>query len=188
MKNLAVLGIAALLSAPAFAAPESYMLEANHTFARFAYKHLGFSTQQHRFDKATGKITLDKAAKTGTVDVSIDMSSVSTGSTVFNQHIQGTDFFDTANHPTASFKSTAVKFDGDKPVSVEGNLTLKGVTKPVTLTVSHFYAAAHPMLKKDTIGADASVVVKRSEFNMAKNVPYVGDEVTISLAIEAIKE
>ena len=188
MKNLAALGIAALLSAPAFAAPESYMLEANHTFARFAYKHLGFSTQQHRFDKATGKITLDKAAKTGTVDVSIDMSSVSTGSTVFNQHIQGADFFDTANHPTASFKSTAVKFDGDKPVSVEGNLTLKGVTKPVTLTVSHFYAAAHPMLKKDTSGADASVVVKRSEFNMAKNVPYVGDEVTISLAIEAIKE
>ena len=188
MKKIVVFGIAALLSSSVFAAPETYMLEANHSYSRFAYKHLGFSTQHHRFDKTTGKITLDKAAKTGAVDVSIDMKSVSTGSTVFNEHIQGADFFDTANHPTATFKSTAVKFEGDKPVVVEGNLTLKGVTKPVTLSVTHFHNAAHPMMKKDTIGADATVVVKRSDFNMAKNVPFVGDEVTISLAVEAIKE
>lgn len=188
MKKIALFGLSAVLSASVFAAPETFVLEPSHTFSRFSYTHLGYSTQQHRFDKSRGKVTLDRAAKTGAVDVTIDMTSVSTGSTLFNQHIQGADFFDTANHPVATFKSTAVRFEGDKPVAIEGRLTLKGVTKPVTLSVSHFHSAPHPMMKKDTIGADASVVVKRSEFNMGENVPFVGDDVTISIAVEAIKE
>jgi len=81
-----------------------------------------------------------------------------------------------------------VIFEGDKPAKVEGNLTLKGITKPVTLTVTSFQAMPHPMLKKDAIGANAYTVVKRSEFNAGKYAPYVGDEVRIDLAIEAIKE
>ncbi len=189
MKQLAL--IAALttsFSTAALAAPEIYVLDSGHTFPRFSYKHLGYSTQLSRFDKTTGKVVLDKAAKTGSVDVVIDTTSVSTGSALFNSHIQAEDYLDTAKYPTASFKSTAVKFDGDKPVSVEGNLTIKGISKPVTLSITGYQNMPHPMLKKDAIGADASVVVKRSDFNMGKNVPYVGDEVTISLAIEAIKE
>ena len=87
----------------------------------------------------------------------------------------------------AAFKSTKVVFKGDKPVSITGDLTFKGVTKPVTLKVNNFVAMPHPMLKKDAIGADASVVVKRSEFNAGKYAPHVGDDVTISIAIEAIK-
>ena len=187
-KLTAALIFAAVAAAPALAAPETYVVDGNHTFPRFSYNHLGYSIQMSRFDKATGTVTLDKAAKTAAVDIVIDTKSVNTGSATFNEHIQGEDFLDTAKHPTATFKSTKVNFDGDKPASIEGNLTLKGVTKPVTLTVTDFKAAPHPMLKKDAIGANATTKVKRTDFNMGKNAPYVGDEVTIDIAIEAVKQ
>lgn len=178
----------ALTTAPALAAPETYVLDQTHTFPRFSYNHLGYSTQLSRFNKTTGKIVLDKAAKTGEVDIVIDTQSVDTGYATFDEHIQGEDFLDTAKYPTATFKSTKVVFEGDKPVKVEGNLTLKGVTKPVTLTVTSFQAMPHPMFKKDAIGANAHTVVKRSEFNASKYAPNVSDEVRIDIAVEAIKE
>ena len=184
----AAFAFACAAAAPAMAAPESYALDAGHTFPRFSYSHFGYSTQVSRFDRTTGKVVLDKAAKTGAVDIVIDMKSVNTGFPVFNEHIQGEDFLDTAKFPTATFKSTRVVFEGDKPASVEGNLTIKGVTKPVTLTVTSFQAMPHPMLKKDAIGANATVTIKRSEFNAGKYAPYVGDDVTIDVAIEAIKQ
>jgi polyisoprenoid-binding protein YceI len=168
----------------AFAAPTTYKTDANHTFVRFSYNHLGFSTQESRFDKVSGTVTLDPAAKTGAVDISIDTKSVDTGSDLFNQHIQAADFLDTGNFGTATFKSTSVKFDGDKVVSVEGNLTLKGVTKPVTLTVTGFKAGEN-MMKKQAVGADATTKIKRSEFNMNKYVPNVSDDVTLTIALEA---
>lgn len=183
-----VLALAAALSSPAFAAPETYAVEGTHTYPRFSYSHFGYSTQLSRFNKTTGKVVFDKAAKTGFVDIVIDTQSVDTGYATFNEHIQGEDFLDTAKYPTATFKSTKVVFEGDKPVAVEGKLTLKGVTKPVTLTVTSFQAMPHPMLKKDAIGANAFTVVKRSEFNAGKYAPYVGDEVRIDIALEAIKE
>jgi polyisoprenoid-binding protein YceI len=192
MQNLsklsAALILAAVAAAPALAAPETFVVDGNHSFPSFSYNHLGYSIQMSRFDKATGTITLDKAAKTAAVDIVIDTKSVNTGSTTFNEHIQGEDFLDTAKHPTATFKSTKVVFEGDKPVSIDGNLTLKGVTKPVTLKVTSFHAMPHPMLKKDAIGANATTKVKRTDFNMGKNVPHVGDEVTIDIALEAIKQ
>ena len=187
-KLSAALILAATVAAPAIAAPETYIADSTHTFSRFSYSHFGYSTQLSRFNKNSGKVVFDKVAKTGSVDIVIDTKSVDTGATVFNEHIQGEDFLDTAKYPTATFKSTKVVFEGDKPVSVEGNLTLKGVTKPVTLTITSFQAMPHPMLKKDAIGANAWTVVKRSEFNAGKYAPYVGDEVRIDVAIEAIKE
>ena len=192
MKKLTQLTAALILAAaaatPALAAPATYVLDGSHTFPRFSYSHFGFSTQLSRFDKTSGKIVFDKAAKTGSVDIVIDTTSVDTGSQLFNGHIQGEDFLDTAKYPTATFKSTKVVFEGDKPVSIDGNLTLKGVTKPVTLTVTSFQNMAHPMLKKDAIGANATVTVKRSEFNAGKYAPYVGDDVKIDIAVEAIQE
>ena len=187
MKKIATLIAALTLAAPAFAAPETYNVDSTHTFARFSYSHFGMSIQMSKFDKTTGTVTLDKEAKTGAVDITIDMTSVNTGYETFDDHIQGEDFLDTAKYPTATFKSTKVSFDGDKPVSITGDLTFKGVTKPVTLKVTNYVAMPHPMLKKDAIGADASVVVKRSEFNAGKYAPHVGDDVTISIALEAIK-
>ena len=184
----AALILAATIAAPALAAPETFNVEPTHTFPRFSYNHLGYSVQLSRFDKTSGKVVFDKAAKTGSVDIVINTKSVSTGSDVFNEHIQGEDFLDTAKYPTATFKSTKVVFEGDKPARIEGNLTLKGVTKPVTLTVTSFQTMPHPMVKKDALGANAFTTVKRTDFNMGKNAPYVGDEVRIDIAIEAIKE
>ena len=180
--------IAASVAVPALATPETFNVEPTHTFPRFSYNHLGYSVQLSRFDKTSGKVIFDKVAKTGSVDITIDTKSVSTGAATFNEHIQGEDFLDTAKFPTATFKSTKVVFEGDKPAKIEGNLTLKGVTKPVTLTVTSFQAMPHPMVKKDAIGANAYTTVKRTDFNMGKNAPYVGDEVRIDIAIEAIKE
>ena len=187
MKKLITLAIAATLSTAAFAAPETYTIEGTHTFPRFEYSHFGYSTQLSRFDKTTGSITLDKAARTGSVDVTIDTTSVNTGYPLFNQHIQGEDFFDTAKYPTITYKSTRVNFDGDKPATIEGNLTVKGITKPVTLTVTSFHCMPHPMLKKDACGANATATIKRSEFNAGKYAPYVGDDVKLTIAVEAYK-
>lgn len=184
----AVLTLAAAFATPVFAAPETYALDETHSYPRFSYSHFGYTTQLSRFNKTSGKIILDKAAKTASVDIVIDTTSVDSGYPVFNGHLQGEDFFDTAKYPTATFKSTKVVFDGDKPASVEGNLTLKGITKPVTLTVTSFQAMPHPMMKKDALGANAFTVIKRSEFNAGKYAPYVGDEVRIDVAVEAIKE
>jgi len=184
----AALVLAAAAASPALAAPETFVLDGTHTFPRFSYSHFGFSTQLSRFDKTSGKVVLDKAARTAAVEIVIDTKSVNTGYATFNEHIQGEDFLDTAKYPTATFKSTKVIFDGDKPAKIEGNLTLKGVTKPVTLTVTSFKAMPHPMLKKDAIGANATTTVKRSDFNAGKYAPNVGDEVTIDIALEAIKE
>lgn len=188
MKKLALAIALSACSAATFAAPETFNIDPTHTAPRFEYSHFGYSNQMHRFDTSSGKIVLDRAAHTGSVDVSIDAKSVNTGYPLFNQHIQGEDFFDTARHPVIRFKSTGVKFDGDKPVAVEGDLTIKGVTRPVTLTVTSFQAMPHPMLKKDAIGANALTKIKRSDFNMGKFAPYVSDEVTLSIAVEAIKE
>ena len=175
-------------SAAAVAAPETYNMDPGHTAPRFEYSHLGYSNQMHRFDKTSGKIVLDRAVHTGSVDVTIDATSVNTGLALFNEHIQGEDYFNTAKYPTITFTSTKVRFEGDKPVAVDGNLTIKGVTKPVTLTVTSFHSMPHPFLKKDAIGANAVARIKRSEFNMGKGVPAVSDEVTLSIAVEAIKE
>lgn len=185
MKTILIPALAALLAGQALAAPVTYNLDANHTFPRIAYSHLGFSTQQSRFNKTTGSVVLDAEARTGSVDVSIDMKSVDTGSAEFNEHIQRADLLDTERFPTATFKSTAVKFEGDRPVAVDGILTIKGISKPVILNVTSFSRKMHPMLRKDAIGADARTVIKRSDFNAGKYVPFVGDEVTLTIAIEA---
>ena len=184
----AALSLATLFAGSAMAAPVTYNVDGSHTFPRFSYSHFGYSTQLSSFSKTTGKVVLDAEAKTGSVDIVIDTKSVNTGSSDFNEHIQGEDFLDTAKFPQATFKSTQVIFDGAKPAKIEGLLTLKGVTKPVTLTVTGFQAAPHPMMKKPALGANAFTVIKRTEFNAGKYAPYVGDEVRIDIAIEAMAQ
>jgi len=184
----AALLLTAGLATPALAAPEVFVIDGHHTYPRFSYSHFGYSTQMSSFSKTSGKIVLDREAKTGAVDVEIDMKSVNTGFPLFNEHIQGPDFLDTANHPTASFKSTRLNWAGDKLASVEGKLTMKGVTQPVTLEVTSFQCMPHPMLKKPACGANATAVVSRTAFNAGKYAPYVGDEVTLTIAVEAVQE
>jgi polyisoprenoid-binding protein YceI len=183
----AALAFTTLAVTTAMAAPKTFEIDGSHTFPRFSYSHFGYSTQVSRFDSTTGSVVFDADAKTGSVDISIDTKSVNTGFADFNGHIQGEDFLDTAKFPKATFKSTKVNFQDGKPASIEGQLTIKGITKAVTLTVTSFQAMAHPMLKKDAIGANAFTVIKRSEFNAGKYAPYVGDEVRIDIALEAIQ-
>ena len=184
----AALAFTTLAVTTAMAAPKTFEIDGSHTFPRFSYSHFGYSTQVSRLDSTTGSVVFDADAKTGSVDISIDMKSVNTGFADFNGHIQGEDFLDTAKFPKATFKSTKVNFQDGKPASIEGQLTIKGITKAVTLTVTSFQAMAHPMLKKDAIGANAFTVIKRSEFNAGKYAPYVGDEVRIEIALEAIQK
>ncbi|GAB4125333.1 MAG: YceI family protein [Sideroxydans sp.] len=188
MKTLTAFTFAASLSTLAVATPETYVIDNNHTLPRFEYNHLGYSNQASRFDKVSGTITLDRAAKTGTINVEIDARSVNTGSSLFNGHLQEADFFDTQKFPTITFKSTRLQFEGDKLTQVVGDLTIKGVTKPVVLVVTSMQCMPHPMVKKDACGANAVAVVKRSDFNMGKYAPYVSDEVTLTIPVEAIKQ
>jgi polyisoprenoid-binding protein YceI len=188
VKKLAVALALAAITTVTFAAPETYDIDPSHTAPRFEYSHFGYSTQVHSFDKTSGKIVFDREARTGSVEVTIDAKSVNTGYALLDEHIRGEDFFNTAAYPTITFKSTNVKFKGDVPAAMEGNLTVKGITKPVTLIITSFQAMPHPMLKKDAIGANAVTKIKRSDFSMGKYAPNVSDDVTLSIAVEAIKE
>lgn len=187
MKRLATLAALVAFATTAQAAPETFVIDNSHTYPHFSYNHLGFSNQTHKFDKTSGKVVLDRAAKAGSAIVTIDATSVNTGYALFNEHIQAADFFDTAKYPTITFKSDKMAFRGDRPVSLVGDLTIKGVTKQVTLDITHFKCQPHPMLKVEACGANATTQIKRSDFNMGKNAPYVSDEVTLALAIEAVK-
>ena len=190
MKKLALVpafALATFLAPTVHAAPETFVIDGTHTFPRFEYSHFGYSRQANRFDRTSGTVTLDRAAQSGSVDVVIDAASVSTGYAVFDQHLRGEDFFDVAKHPSITFKSESMKFDGDRLKQVEGVLTIKGIAKPVTLEVSSFHCMPHPMRKKDACGANATAQIKRSDFNMGKHVPHVSDEVVLSIPIEAIK-
>lgn len=185
---LLITGTAAMTATSAFAAPETYTIDGSHTFPSFSYSHFGMSTQVSRFNNTSGTVVMDKAEKTGQVDIKIDMTSIDTGFELFNEHIQAEDFLDTATFPTATFKSSNVHFKGDTPVAIDGDLTIKGITKPVTLEITHFVNMPHPMLEKtDAIGANAQVIIKRSEFNAGMYAPHVGDDVTITVSLEAIK-
>jgi polyisoprenoid-binding protein YceI len=170
------------------AAPETYVIDQNHTFPNFSYNHLGYSVQMSRFDSTTGKIVLDRQTRTGSMEIEIDTTSVNTGSKAFNEHIQAEEFLDTKRYPKATFKGDKIQFDGDRVEKVIGNLTLKGITKPVMLNITNFHCMPHPMKKKEACGANATTVIKRSDFNMGKHVPAVGDEVTLNISVEAIKE
>ena len=185
MRSLIVTFALASTATSLFAAPETFNIEPAHTSLRFEYSQLGFSGQMRLFDKTNGKVVVDCAAKTGFVDVTIDAKSVNSGYPWLDEYLQDKDFFDSANYPTITFKSSTTEFDCDKPGKIEGNLTVKGVTKPATLTVTSFRDTHGLMSKTDSIGANAVAKFKRTEFNMGKYAPYISDEVTIVIGMEA---
>jgi polyisoprenoid-binding protein YceI len=188
MKKLfASFALAAAVAAPALAA-DTYAIDSFHTFPSFEVNHLGFSTQRGRFDKTSGTVVLDSAAKKGSIDLTIDVSSLNMGFPVWNEHMAAEGFFNTAKFPTITFKSNKLIFEGDKVVGAEGDFTLLGVTKPVKLVVSNFKCGDNPFNKKAMCGADISTTIKRSEFGMTKALPAVGDEIKIFSAVEAYKQ
>ena len=166
---------------------ETYNIDPNHTYPSFEADHMGISVLRGKFNKANGKISLDRAAKTGALDITIDTTSLDFGHAKLNEHAKTKDMFDVEKFPTATYKSKSVKFDGDKPVSVEGELTLLGVTKPVTLNINKFKCIEHPMLKREVCGADASAEFKRTDFGLSYGTPRFAPEVKLSIEVEAVK-
>ncbi|MEO8038228.1 MAG: YceI family protein [Betaproteobacteria bacterium] len=183
---LAAALISSFLAAPAIA--DTYTADPNHTYPSFEISHLGFSVSRGTFDKTSGKVTLDMAAKSGSIDMTIDTASVTTGMAKRDDHLRSEEFFNVAKYPTMTYKSSKLKFNGDKLVGADGELTLLGVTKPVSLVVESFHCGAHPMNKKALCGANASASIKRSDFGMTTYVPAISDEVKIEIQIEAYKD
>jgi polyisoprenoid-binding protein YceI len=180
--------VATAITALPASASESYSLDVRHTFPSFEVNHLGFSIQRGRFNKTTGKIMIDPAARKGSAEITIDAASVDTGLDKLEAHLRGEDFFDVARFPTITFKGDQFAFEGDKVKSVSGNLTMRGVTKPVTLTAAYFNCADHPMAKKKACGGDFTTTVKRTDFGMKYAVPAVADEVTLRIQVEAFRD
>ena len=144
-----IVALLAAFSASAFAAVDTYHIEPNHTYPSFEADHMGISVLRGKFTKTSGTIVLDRAAKTGALDITIDATSLDFGHEKLNTHAKTADMFDVAKFPTATYKSKTINFKGDKPVSVDGELTLHGVTRPVKLTINQFKCIQHPMFKRE---------------------------------------
>lgn len=187
MKSIvAGLALTTLASAPALAT-EIYNLDSVHSMPVFEVSHLGYSTQRGRFNQVEGKIFLDAAAGKASVEVTIDANSIDMGQAKWDAAMKEAGFLDTDNHPTITFKADHFNFEGGKPVSAMGQLTLLDQTHPVQLTIANFHCKAHPMFKRHVCGADVSTTIRRSVWGMAKYVPLVGDEVRILVPVEAIR-
>ena len=188
IKHLIVAAAAMSTLGTALAAADTYVIEPNHTYPSFEADHMGISVWRGKFKKTSGTITLDRAAKTGTLDITVDTTTLDFGHEKMNAHAMGADMFDVAKFPTATYKAKSISFTGDVPSSVDGELTLHGVTKPVTLTINKFKCIDHPMLKREVCGADVSGTFKRSDFGINYGLPRFSPEVKLAIQVEAVKQ
>ena len=181
--------VIAAVSLPVCAAPESYSIDPMHTYPSLEFSHMGISVWRGKFNRTTGKIALDRAAKSGTVEVTIDVSSINFGLAAMDEKARSDDFFDTEKFPTATYKGS-IRFSGDKPQTVEGQITIRGVTRPTTLSIKLFNCMPHPMLKKEVCGADAEGELNWSEYGMKMSQYGQGDagKVRLRIQVEAIKD
>ena len=179
--------LAALGTSAAFAA-NTYKIDPNHTYPSFEADHMGISVWRGKFNKSEGTIVLDPAAKAGALDIVVDINSIDFGHDKMNEHAKKEDIFDAAKFPTATVKSTKVNFTGDVPTSVDGELTLRGVTKPLTLTINQFKCIVHPMHKREVCGADVTGQFQRSDFGINAGLPRFSPEVKLAIQVEAVKQ
>jgi polyisoprenoid-binding protein YceI len=170
-------------------AQEAYVIDASHTTPMYEVTHMGLSHQRGWFTHATGRATIDRAAKAGTIEVTIATASVATGSAALVGRLKGEDFFAVDKYPAMTYRSADLKFDGDNVVAAAGELTLRGITRPVALAVTGFRCGANPMNKRVLCGGEATATILRSEFGMTWGLPsIVGDEVKITVPFEAARE
>lgn len=185
--HLGALGVGLFLANTAFAA-DTYTLDPRHTFPVFEVSHYDYSLQRGRFNKTSGQVTLDTAAKSGSLDIVIEAASIDMGLDVWTKQMRSEDWFNVDKHPTITYKSDKVLFLGDKPVTAEGTLTLLGVSKPVALTIATFKCGLNAFTKKPLCGANITAQLKRSEFGMTKSLPGIADDIKIQIAVEAYKD
>jgi polyisoprenoid-binding protein YceI len=173
----------------AMAAPVTYNVDPDHTYPAFEADHMGgLSIWRGKFNKSSGKVVIDRQAKTGEVEITVQMDSVDFGHDAMNEHAKNADIFDVAKYPTATYKGKFSKWNGDVPVEVDGQLTLKGVTRPVKLTINSFLCKPNPMTRKETCGADAVATFNRDEFNVdyGKNFGFKM-QTRVLVSIEAVR-
>jgi len=182
---VAVLATIAVL--PVFAA-DTYVIDPEHSFPFFEVGHMGFSALRGKFGKMGGKVTLDRAAKSGTINVDIDATSIDTGLPRRDNVLKGEDWFNVAKYPTMIYKSSSLKFNGDQPVAAEGELTVNGITKPVPLIIENVRCGPNPFNKREMCGASASAAIKRSDFGVKGSPSSVADDVKIFIGLEAYKD
>ncbi len=165
-----------------------YNIDPSHTYPSFEADHMGLSVWRGKFTKSSGKIVLDRQSKTGgSVEISIDASTVDFGHAKMNEKARGDEMFNVAKYPTVTFKSTALRFDGDKLVAVEGEMTMLGITKPLSLTLTHFKCLIHPLHKREVCGADAHGRFDRSDFGMNIGLPRFSPEIKLAIQVEGVK-
>lgn len=181
--------VAALLAfaGSAFAAPVTYKLDPNHTNVLASWNHFGFSSPSLGFSQVEGTLVYDAdKVSASSVEVSLPINGLWAFSALFNEHLNSADWFDSAQFPTATFKSTRVEAAGEGKLKVTGDLTLHGVTKPVVLDATLNKAGDHPLGGRAAVGFDATATIKRSDFGLGKYVPNVSDEVQIRITTEAM--
>ena len=180
---------ATLAAGAAMANAVTYNVDPTHTYPSFEADHLGgLSNWRGKFDKSTGVVTLDRAAKAGTVEIKIDPSSIDFGNAKLNEHAKGPDMFDVQAFPEATYKGKFSKFKGDVPTEVDGVLTLRGVSKPVKLEIRQFKCIEHPMLKREACGADAVGQFNRADFGIDYGAKYgFKQDVKLAIQVEAVK-
>ena len=171
---------------PALAMADTYTIDKDHTYPSLEVPHMGISIFRGKFTKTTGKITLDRAAKTGSAEVEIDAASIDFGHEKLEEHVRSGDFLDVQKYPTIKYTGT-LKFDDGAPTSVDGQITLHGVTKPVKLTINSFKCIDHPFYKKEVCGADAEGEFNRADFGMTKYADGELGKVRVRIQVEAIK-
>ena len=189
MKRLALVTFSSLIATGALAAPVTYNIDPSHTYPSFEADHFGgLSVWRGKFTATSGKIVYDKAAKSGSVDITVDANSVDFGMPKLNEHAKSPEIFDAAKFPTATFTGKLAKFKGDSPTEVQGSFTLHGVTKPLTLKITQFLCKPNPMLKKEVCGADAHATLNRADYGVNYGAAYgFKMDVKLQIQVEGVK-
>ncbi|KAA1014235.1 polyisoprenoid-binding protein [Paraburkholderia panacisoli] len=188
-KHLIVSAVLTLIAGSAMATPTTYNLDPRHTYPSFESDHFGgISIWRGKFTKSGGVVTLDRAGKTGTIDVSIDTASIDTGNAQLDTRVKSEEFFDVSKYPTATFKGSALRFDGDTPIEVSGDFTFHGVTKPLTLKIDSFKCFINPLIKREVCGAEASAQFDRADYGVNWGTNYGFKTLTrLQIQVEGVK-
>lgn len=170
------------------ASAQVYNIDPSHTYPSFEADHMGLSIWRGKFTKSSGKIILDRQSKTGgSVEIAIDAGSIDFGHAKMNEKARGDEIFNVAKYPLITYKSTALKYEGDKLVAVEGEMTMLGVTKPLSLTLTQFKCLIHPLHKREVCGADAHGRFDRSDFGMNIGLPRFSPEIKLAIQVEGVR-
>ncbi len=184
--RMLLLVLSSLMSTSVWA--DHYIIDSSHTYPQFLIRHLNFAVMHGRFNETTGTVTFNPERGIGAVEVVITAASIDTGHAKRDEHLRNADFFDVEKHPQITYRSTQVHFEGNEKAMVEGELVIKGVKRPVTLTVDRIYCGTHPINQKQVCSFDARANIKRSDFGISYGLPVVPDDVELVIGAEAVKE